>query len=44
MDVSKEAARQFLVSRQGFHEDIQGKKGTLKAIIQLECVQFILSC
>ncbi|MFP3984637.1 MAG: winged helix-turn-helix domain-containing protein [Candidatus Bathyarchaeia archaeon] len=36
--ISKETARRFLVSRQGFHQ-YQGKDGTLQAIKKLECIQ-----
>jgi hypothetical protein len=36
--VSKEAARRFLVSRQGFGQN-RGTNGTLEAIKRLECVQ-----
>ncbi len=36
--VSKEAARIFLITRQGFQQG-EGKNGTLEAIKQLECVQ-----
>ena len=36
--ISKETARQFLVSRQGFGQN-EGKDGTLAAIKKLECVQ-----
>jgi len=35
---SKEAARKFLVAKQGFQQD-EGKNGTLEAIKRLECVQ-----
>ena len=38
-EVSKEAARQFLVWRQGFLQGERGKEGTLKAIKRLECIQ-----
>jgi len=38
-EVSKEAARQFLISRQSFLQRKRGKNGTLKAIKRLECVQ-----
>lgn len=38
-EVSKESARLFLLSKQGFHEEKRGKDGTLEAIRQLECVQ-----
>ena len=37
-EISKEAARRFLVLRQGFLQK-KGKKGTLEAIKQLECIQ-----
>jgi hypothetical protein len=38
-EVSKETARLFLISRQGFLKGKRGKHGTLEAIKQLECVQ-----
>ncbi len=38
-EVSKEAARRFLISRQGLLQGKRGKKGTLETIKQLECVQ-----
>lgn len=38
INISKEAARRFLVSRQFFLKG-KGKEGTLEAIRQLECVQ-----
>jgi uncharacterized protein YcaQ len=38
VSVSKENARRFLVSRQGFHVG-KGKDGTLETIRRLECVQ-----
>lgn len=37
-EVSKEAARRFLILRQGFLQK-KGKDGTLEAIRQLECIQ-----
>jgi hypothetical protein len=37
-EVSKEAARRFLILRQGFLQK-RGKDGTLEAIKQLECIQ-----
>jgi hypothetical protein len=37
--VSKEAARRFLLSTNGFFEDRHDKKGTLEVIKQLGCVQ-----
>jgi len=37
-EVSKEAARRFLILRQGFLQK-KGKNGTLEAIKQLECIQ-----
>ncbi len=36
--ISKETARRFLISRQGFHRS-SGKTGTLESIKRLECVQ-----
>lgn len=36
--ISKETARRFLISRQGFKKS-EGKEGTLEAIKRLECVQ-----
>ncbi len=36
--ISKEAARRFLITKQGFHQGKE-KTGTLKAIKRLECVQ-----
>jgi hypothetical protein len=38
IEISKDAARRFLVLRQGFLEE-RGKNGTLEAIKGLECVQ-----
>lgn len=38
-EVSKEAAKQFLISRQGFLQAQKGKKGTLEAVKRLECIQ-----
>jgi uncharacterized protein YcaQ len=38
-EVSKEAARRFLISRQRFLQGKKGKDGTLEAIKKLECVQ-----
>ena len=38
-EVSKEAARRFLISRQGFLQGKRGKNGTLEVIKRLECVQ-----
>ncbi len=38
-EVSKEAARQFLILRQGFLKAQKGKRGTLEAVKRLECVQ-----
>jgi len=37
-EISKEAARRFLVIRQGFLQK-KGKNGTLEPIRQLECIQ-----
>ena len=36
--ISKETARRFLITKQGFHQG-KGKTGTLEAIKRLECVQ-----
>ncbi len=38
-EVSKEAARRFLILRQGFLQGKRGKNGTYEAIKRLECVQ-----
>ena len=38
-EVSKEAARRFLILRQSFLQGKRGKNGTLEAIKRLECVQ-----
>lgn len=38
-ETSKEAARWFLISMQGFLQGKRGKNGTLEAIKRLECVQ-----
>ncbi len=38
-DVSKEAARRFLILRQSFLQKESGKEGTLEAIKRLECIQ-----
>jgi hypothetical protein len=38
-DVSKEAARRFLILRQSFLQNASGKEGTLEAIKRLECIQ-----
>ncbi len=38
-DVSKEAARRFLIWRQSFLQGERGKEGTLEAIKRLECIQ-----
>ena len=38
-EISKEVARRFLVSRQGFLQKKKGKDGTLEAIRRLECIQ-----
>ena len=38
-EISKEVARRFLVSRQGFLQKKRGKDGTLEAIRRLECIQ-----
>ncbi len=38
-EVSKEAVRRFLVSRQGFLRGVRGKEGTLETIKRLECIQ-----
>jgi hypothetical protein len=38
-EVSKEAARLFLISRQGFLQGRRGKDGALEAISRLECIQ-----
>ena len=38
-EASKEAARQFLILRQGFLQAQKGKRGTLEAVKRLECVQ-----
>ena len=38
-DVSKETARLFLISRQGFLQEKRGRNETLEAIKRLECVQ-----
>ena len=38
-DISKEAARRFLILRQSFLQGERGKKGTLEAIKGLECIQ-----
>jgi uncharacterized protein YcaQ len=37
--ISKETARRFLLSINGFFEEKHGKKGTLEAIRQLGCIQ-----
>jgi uncharacterized protein YcaQ len=39
MEVSREATRRFLVSRQGFLRGRRGKDGALEAIKRLECIQ-----
>ncbi len=36
--ISKEAARRFLITKQGFHQGKE-KTGTLEAIKRLECIQ-----
>jgi len=36
--ISKETARRFLITKQGFHQEKE-KTGTLEAIKRLECVQ-----
>jgi len=38
-EVSKEAARRFLILRQSFLQRKRGKSGALEAIKRLECVQ-----